>query len=380
MSEELSRMLDATKEKLQESLRVLNQDMAREFQELKEWKPPVPEPIVVRPTPADLVAASQNFSAGTSQIEILKALVDHVARIVPRVLLLIRKGGNLHGWTGEGFGPDFINGGMKKIVWPLDRYPELIKVAQDKQPMMLNFSDLSDINTEIESFDGFTPFKSCFYPLVVKGKVAAVLYLDSGSEAGLEGQEGAQLLCHLAGLELTALAFMGKKAREAAPAPKPAPAPEPPRAKPRILPPVEPEPVPDFHPGNVIKSKPAAPLESEAMESGATLDDFRPQTIPEPMPMPAAMPPAAPEVEEDPGIKKARRVARVLVSDLKLYNEEAVTAAQSAGDLYSRLKEDIDRSFAHYKERTSGLVPDGTNFFKLELIRQLGDGIGPLPF
>jgi len=88
---------------------------------------------------------------------------------------------------------------------------------------------------------------------------------------------------------------------------------------------------------------------------------------------------------ENPGVKKAKRVARVLVSDLKLYNEEAVSAGRKNHDLYNRLRDDIDRSFRHYEERVAGLVANSdTNYFKEEIIRQLGDGdpkqVGPLPF
>lgn len=111
--------------------------------------------------------------------------------------------------------------------------------------------------------------------------------------------------------------------------------------------------------------------------SGATLDDFKPT------PVPGFTPPGG-GGDEDPGIKKAKRVARVLVSDLKLYNEQAVAAAQNSNDLYNRIKEDVDRSYQHYRERTNGLVPDGTNYFKMEMVRQLGNGnaavLGSLPF
>jgi len=375
MSEELSNMLEETRDKLQEHLRHLNQEMFKEFQKLKDYEPPAAAAPAGGPGPESLMEATQRFAKGTSQVEILKALVDETCALVPRTLMLIRKGGNLHGWAAKGFGEAMEGAGLKRISWPVDAYPEIQRVTKGRETIKANFSDLSEISEAISDFDGYTPFKSCFFPLIVKGKVAAVLYVDSGSETGFENQEAAQLLCHIAGLELTALAFLGKKGREAR-SPEPAPEPEPAQSESRahVLSPVEPEPHPGFHPDGVAEAKPTAPLEM----TGGTLDDFKPG-VPD---FPGTTGSAAAGEEEDPGTKKAKRVARVLVSDLKLYNETAVNSAN--GDLYSRLKEDIDRSHEHYRDRTKDLVSDDVNYFKEEIIRQLGGGdpakIGPLPF
>ena len=378
MSEQLSNMLEETRDKLQEHLRALNQEMFREIEKLKAYEPPMAAapPPPSGPTPRALLEGISRFSKGTSQVEILKALVDETARLVPRTLMLIRKGGNLHGWAAKGFGEAMEGPALKRVAWPVDAYPEIHRVTKGRETIKAGFSDLSQISEAITELDGYTPFKSCFFPLIVKGKVAAVLYIDSGSEPTFENQEAAQLLCHVAGLELTALAFLGKKGREPRQTEAPAtPDPEPPTAEPRkahVLSPVEPEPHPGFHPDGVAEAKPTPKLDM----TSATLDDFKPE-VPD-FPVSGGPDPG----DEDPGTKKAKRVARVLVSDLKLYNETAVNTAN--GDLYSRLKEDIDRSFEHYRERTKDLVSSDVNYFKDEIIRQLGGGdpakIGPLPF
>ena len=44
------------------------------------------------------------------------------------------------------------------------------------------------------------------------------------------------------------------------------------------------------------------------------------------------------------------------------------------GDLYERLKEDIDRSRQMYDERIPEDVRSGSNFFYEELVRILADG------
>src|SRR5271169_4094836 len=70
----------------------------------------------------------------------------------------------------------------------------------------------------------------------------------------------------------------------------------------------------------------------------------------------------------------ARRLARLLISEIKLYNEKKVEDGRAAGDLYERLKDDIERSRQVYDERTPSNVRQDTNFFHDELVRILADG------
>ena len=80
--------------------------------------------------------------------------------------------------------------------------------------------------------------------------------------------------------------------------------------------------------------------------------------------------------EDDPNraLEDARRLARLLVSEIKLYNEKKVEDGRANGDLYDRLKDDIERSRQVYNERTPESVRQDTNFFQDELVRILADG------
>ena len=71
---------------------------------------------------------------------------------------------------------------------------------------------------------------------------------------------------------------------------------------------------------------------------------------------------------------EARRFARLLVSEIKLYNESKVDQGRKNKDLYERLKEDIDRSRQMYDERIPEDVRKGSNYFYDELVRILADG------
>lgn len=70
----------------------------------------------------------------------------------------------------------------------------------------------------------------------------------------------------------------------------------------------------------------------------------------------------------------ARRFARLLVSEIKLYNEGKVDQGRKNGDLYERLKEDIDRSRQMYEDRVPQEVREVSNYFYDELVRILADG------
>ena len=71
---------------------------------------------------------------------------------------------------------------------------------------------------------------------------------------------------------------------------------------------------------------------------------------------------------------EARRFARLLVSEIKLYNEQKVRDGRDAGDLYDRLREDIDRSRQMYDKRVRPEVAGRYDYFHHELVNTLAEG------
>ena len=70
----------------------------------------------------------------------------------------------------------------------------------------------------------------------------------------------------------------------------------------------------------------------------------------------------------------ARRFARLLVSEIKLYNEKKVLEGRQANDLYVRLREAIDRSREMYDKRVQPPVVSKFDYFHYELVNALADG------
>ena len=78
--------------------------------------------------------------------------------------------------------------------------------------------------------------------------------------------------------------------------------------------------------------------------------------------------------EPSEGQEEAKRFARLLLSEIKLYNEQEVALAQQDNKVYERLREDIDRSWEMYSERVSDQVSDKQPLFYQELVAILAKG------
>jgi hypothetical protein len=70
----------------------------------------------------------------------------------------------------------------------------------------------------------------------------------------------------------------------------------------------------------------------------------------------------------------ARRFARLLVSEIRLYNEQRVVEGREAGDIYEMLKEAIDRSREMYDKRVQPEVASKFDYFHYELVNNLAEG------
>ncbi len=69
--------------------------------------------------------------------------------------------------------------------------------------------------------------------------------------------------------------------------------------------------------------------------------------------------------------KDARRFAKLLISEIELYNKTKVADGRKNKDLYVRLKKDIDRSRQTYEKRFVKTLPKQFDYFHDELVRTL---------
>ncbi|HEX2494607.1 MAG TPA: hypothetical protein VHK24_12590 [Steroidobacter sp.] len=104
-----------------------------------------------------------------------------------------------------------------------------------------------------------------------------------------------------------------------------------------------------------VRSAQAARIERANATATATFVPDSPQGMP----------------SEDSG---ARRYAKLLVSEIKLYNESAVRLGREKRDLMNRLRPEIDRARKLYEERVSPTVAARGSYFQQELVQTLADG------
>ena len=70
----------------------------------------------------------------------------------------------------------------------------------------------------------------------------------------------------------------------------------------------------------------------------------------------------------------ARRFARLLISEIRLYNEQKVIEGRESGDIYELLREAIDRSREMYEKRVQPDVSAKFDYFHYELVNSLAEG------
>jgi hypothetical protein len=126
------------------------------------------------------------------------------------------------------------------------------------------------------------------------------------------------------------------------------------------------------------KSGAAAPLVEEAQTfyaAAANVATPAASSVPANFPagVPVSSPGFSPDGDESDLHKKAKRFAKLLVEEIKLYNQPKVAEGKQNRDLYDRLREDIEKSRATYDKRYGDSPVAAADYFTQELIRILAD-------
>lgn len=350
------------------------------------------------------IEAVRSLDEAEDQVEVLHRFLELSLRHASRVVLLIARGGALGVWKSAGFS---THGGSDEAV----RRVTLTVAGQGALSQVLEgtphrLTKDNDISSQLGCTDAAD---AVLVPMVVRERVSGAVYADlaAGDEKRFD-PESIQLLTFLAGLVVDRLATRKLKpapglqsTKEEAPTSAPADSYTTQMMSLDMLPgtPVEAAPPPDSLAAAAPPAEPAAPsfpplVRAEAGESTAPgsapleLSSEYPGTT---APGEAARPPeldmpARPSggarrlagplalLDGEERREEARRFAKLLVSEIKLYNERTVQEGRQRQDLYERLREDIDRSRQMYDERIPEDVRSTSNFFYEELVRILADG------
>jgi hypothetical protein len=304
------------------------------------------------------------LETGRSLQEVLTVLVQEMAQFAPRVALFIIKSGNCIGWHGEGFdqSPGFSNDALKRISVPATADTVFRSVMNSRQRFFGESSAHRDNAHLLSRIGTVLPTNIFAMPLILRDKVAAVVYADSGdSREPLGDVEAIEILVLYASrlLDLMNVAKTAGKAPTEFTSGRMAAFKE---TTPTTPPPAM-RAAPGSDPGSGTVMLNAKDLEAQAVA----------QRTPAPTPSAPAsldsMDPETRKLHED-----AKRFARLLVSEIKLYNEAKVQQGRQQRVIYSMLKDDIERSRQLYSERVSPRIRQSTKYFDDELVRILADG------
>jgi hypothetical protein len=361
-----------------------------------------------------------------SQAEILKALVNRASSFAPRVAFFVIKGDQATGWRGRGFEGTVGDDAIQQISFSVNADTVVGSAAKGLATWSGGPGSHSEDHLLTNRLGEEPAQRVVAIPLTVRGRAVAVLYADS---AGLDSEsinlEALETLVTVSGMAVELLsaargATAPKRAVEEAPAPapveeQPQPAYEP-ASEYSAAPEPESTPEPSFSGADTIQSyepayeptpayestpvEPASFVEAVPVEEPAGVFEDSSASLEQPVvageeptawsPAPAEASPATPprrrygqdselpvEVHGDEERRlhnDARRFARLLISEIKLYNEQKVAEGRSEHDLYDRLKEYIDRSREMYDKRVKGEVANRYDYFHSELVNTLAEG------
>jgi hypothetical protein len=289
---------------------------------------------------AALQRAVSAIQSGTTQKEILRALLESTFSYSGRAALFVVKNGAATGWQGTGFPEDSA---IKDFS--LDVSSGLVSAVMNSRALETGAASEFD-GKFVARFGAPSDDQAAVLPLLLKEKISALVYADGGDGSNLDTAALDVLVrATSAWLEVISQRRLAQKEDGSA-------APE----------------ISHSAPGN------------DPFASHAPLHSAKAQVQEA---VPAAMSAAAgaasssvtiPAGEDGEIHKKAQRFARLLMDEIKLYNQAKVNEGRKHRDLYDRLKEDIEKSRVTYQKRYGNTAAASADYFNQELIRSLADG------
>jgi hypothetical protein len=324
----------AWRESLQEKSRELAEDVARRMGAALTAQFPLASQPAQPQRSRELRDGTLLISGSKTQTEVLEALLTATSAFTPACGLLVLRGTQASGWNCMG-------------LTPVENFKRtVLDCSQGVAATVLNScacrtAKVSELDPAFGARLGLrSSAEVLLLPVLLKERVAALLLAVSGSSDDMAGLE---VLVQVAQLALDVQAY-----RKAAPQPAT-----------QAARPAEAASNPAPMPAAALRAAPAYAAFASAVA-----------VAPSPIAVVAAHAPSHPVVDETHD--RARRFAKLLVDEIKLYNQAKVADGRSHGDLYSRLHEDIEKSRAAYQKRYGESVKD-VDYFTQELIRILAD-------
>lgn len=301
----------------------------------------------------DLLKAVSMIHGGSTQKEILRALLDSTGHYCGRAALFVMKAGAATGWQGRAFDN---SDDIKDFALDVSASAPS-QALQTRTAVNCHIAEMDP--KFISQFGAPSQDQVLLLPLHLKDKVAALVYADGGMDgAGKMDTAAVELLVAAtsAWLEVASLRKQAAKEGTADSAGEAAPAPV--------------QSVSSFSDpfaAHAPMHAMAAPVQSAEPVVAAAAAGMATAAAPAKDAF-AQMSPEDAEIH-----RKAQRFARLLTDEIKLYNQAKVAEGRKHKDLYDRLKEDIEKSRVTYTKRYGNTVAASGDYFNNELIRSLAE-------
>ncbi|PWT90156.1 MAG: hypothetical protein C5B54_07680 [Acidobacteria bacterium] len=110
--------------------------------------------------------------------------------------------------------------------------------------------------------------------------------------------------------------------------------------------------------GNAV----GAAIDETVMAPAAAIRIEQPVAVTPPPPKSVIAATPAPDVP-DALVNEAKRIARLIISEIKLYNQDKLARMGSKKEVLALLKNDLVRGKQHYDSRIASRLPTGTDYF-----------------
>ena len=346
---------------------------------------------------AKLAGAIHNLAACTLPEQVFSILAQEAAQWGARAAIFDVRGRAAWGAFAQGF--DLTPQALHGLVIPLSQDGPFREACtgESTDGLETNADALRKHRNLLDKLQPVPNAPILLLPIRSAGTVTAVCWADGGPRGERLGSNALKILAAFAGAQLDRLIAVGGGLTPDEPAEPVAESPvfeatdsaagalaptelvaSPPVAReeapePVVAAPVEP--AIELAPGPAEPPAPAAdwPLEfsTAAAESAPAGGNGSAPVADTVSPVPTLFDPSQLSEAEQKVHRDARRFAKLLVSEIELYNKAKVAEGRRSRDLYVRLKSDIDRSRQTYEKRFGRSLSNQFDYFHDELVKTL---------
>jgi hypothetical protein len=302
-----------------------------------------------------VLTSVRNLIMATLPEQVFVTLAEEAEQMGVRAAVFDVRGKAAWGASARGFGAEVTDQAFRALVVPLNKGNPFCLAYETGGDVEATADDLKKTRNIYDKFKPEPEGPISILPVRSAGSVSALFYSDPGGSGEALPVDALKILAEFAGAQLDRLMALSGGASAGA------------------------EEAAVAQSGNEAEAE-----EQPVSSSSAAGDEVSAYSEAEGLaPPPHSEQPSAAAAEsselgtsdlseEEKKIHKdARRFARLLVSEIELYNKAKVAEGRKNHDLYRRLKTDIERSRQTYEKRFGKTVAKQVDYFHQELVKTL---------